>query len=120
MGFDILSNVASDIIIEEAMSDSCVNEVLLSTLTACISSDDRFQVISSLDILNKLCLHEANEDVIESVLSEQTSRVYDRLVAYLSLHDIHLLISTLECLYSLSCLGEATCNSIVRTHGAVR
>ena len=62
---------------------------------------------------------EANEDKIESVLSERTSRVYDQLVNYLSLHDIHLLISTLECLYSLSCLGESTCKSIVRTHGAV-
>jgi len=119
MGFDILSNVASDIIIEETASDTCVNEVLLSTLTASISSDDRFQVISSLDILNKLCMLEANEDKIESVLSERTSRVYDQLVNYLSLHDIHLLISTLECLYSLSSLGESACNSIVRTHGAV-
>ena len=119
MGFDILSNMASDLIIEESTLDHCVKEVLLSTLTACISSDDRFQVIASLDILNKLCIQEANEDVIESVLSEQTSRVYDQLVSYLSLHDIHLLISTLECLYSLSCLGESTCNSIVRTHGAV-
>ena len=89
---------------------------------------------------------EANEDKIESVLSERTSRVYDQLVNYLSLHDIHLLIryvrvvifavllcftviflcnypyfvfSTLECLYSLSSLGESACNSIVRTHGAV-
>ena len=35
--------------------DHCVKEVLLSTLTACISSDDRFQVIALLDILNKLC-----------------------------------------------------------------
>ena len=119
MGFDILSNVASDIVVEEATSDSCVNEVLLSTLTSSISSTDRFQVISSLEILNKLCIQEANEDVIETMLAEQTSRVYDKLVTYLSLHDIHLLISTLECLYSLSCLGESTCNSIVRTHGAV-
>ena len=119
MGFDILSNMASDLIIEESTLDHCVKEVLLSTLTACISSDDRFQVIASLDILNKLCIRDANEEVIESVLSEQTSRVYDQLVSYLSLHDIHLLISTLECLYSLSCLGESTCNSIVRTHGAV-
>merc|ERR1712223_894449 len=119
MGFDILSNVASDIIVEEATSGSCVNEVLISTLTSSISSDDRFQVISSLEILNKLCIQEANEDVLETMLAEKTSRVYDQLVTYLSLHDIHLLISTLECLYSLSCLGESTCNSIVRTHGAV-
>ena len=75
-------------------------------------------MISSLDILNKLCLQEANETVIETVLTE-SSYVYDQLVSYLSLHDIHLLISTLECLYSLSCLGEQTCNSIVRTHGAI-
>lgn len=119
MGFDILGNVATDININEFSADTCVNEVLLSTITACISSDDRFQVISSLDILNKLCLQESNEVVIESVLSDQRSRVYDQLVNYLSLHDIHLLISTLECLYSLSCLGESTCNSIVRTHGAL-
>ena len=66
-----------------------------------------------------MCLHEANESYIENVLAETTSTVYDQLVTYLSLHDIHLLISTLECLYSLSCLGEATCNSIVRTQGAV-
>ena len=52
MGFDILSNVASDIIIEETASDTCVNEVLLSTLTASISSDDRFQVhICSLNFI---------------------------------------------------------------------
>lgn len=120
MGFDILGNVATDIHIDDARGDTAINEVLLSMITACISSDDRFQVISSLDILNKLCLREANEMVIiEGVLADQRSRVYDQLVNYLSLHDIHLLISTLECLYSLSCLGESTCNSIVRTHGAL-
>ena len=119
MGFDILSNVASDIIVEKATADSYVNEVLLSTLTSSISSTDRFQVISSLEILNKLCIQEANEEVIETMLADTSAGVYDQLVTYLSLHDIHLIISTLECLYSLSCLGESTCNSIVRTHGAV-
>jgi hypothetical protein len=68
MGFDILSNVASDIIVEDVAQDSYVNEVLISTLTSSISSDDRFQVISSLEILNKLCIQEANEDVIEKYL----------------------------------------------------
>ncbi len=47
------------------------------------------------------------------------SSVYRKLVDYLSLHDIHLLIATLECLYSLSNLGEAPCNSIVKTHSAI-
>ena len=121
MGFDILSNIATEVALQEAAStDSCVTDVLLSTLTTCLSSDDRFQVISSLDVLTKLCSLEINEDFIGKMLTiRQTQSMYEQLVAYLSLHDIHLLISTLECLYSLSCIGEATCNCIIRTQGAV-
>lgn len=37
----------------------------------------------------------------------------------LSLHDIMLLIQTLECLYSLSSLGERACNAIVHVHGVI-
>ncbi len=44
MGFDILSNIASEMALEDTSTDTCVNEVLLSTLTTCISSVDRFQV----------------------------------------------------------------------------
>ena len=121
MGFDILSNIATQIGLQEAAAaDSCVTDVMLSTLVTCLSSDDRFQVISSLDVLTKLCSLEINEDFISKMLTvKQTQSVYEQLVAYLSLHDIHLLISTLECLYSLSCIGEATCNCIIRTQGAV-
>lgn len=121
MGFDILSNIATQVALQEAaMADSCVTDVMLSTLVTCLSSDDRFQVISSLDVLTKLCSLEINEDFIAKMLTvKQTQSLYEQLVAYLSLHDIHLLISTLECLYSLSCIGEATCNCIIRTQGAV-
>ena len=121
MGFDILSNIATEVALQEtANTDSCVTDVLLSTLSTCLSSDDRFQVISSLDVLTKICSLEINEDFIGKMLTvKQTQNVYEQLVAYLSLHDIHLLISTLECLYSLSCIGEATCNCIIRTQGAV-
>ncbi len=45
--------------------------------------------------------------------------MYEQLADYLTLHDIHLLISTLECLYALSSLGETACNAIVRAHGAL-
>ena len=121
MGFDILSNIATQVALQEAaMADSCVTDVLLSTLVTCLSSDDRFQVISSLDVLTKLCSLEINEDFISKMLTvKQTQSLYEQLAAYLSLHDIHLLISTLECLYSLSCIGEATCNCIIRTQGAL-
>ncbi len=118
MGFDILSNVASELKLRSNAEETCVTEVLLSTLTACVSSSDRFQVISTLDVLNKLCQLEANEHFIEHEFSSQRA-FFDQLVTYLSLHDMHLLTSTLECLYALSCLGENSCNAIVRSHGSV-
>lgn len=117
MGFDILCNVATEVYLGQGDED-CVTDVLLSTLTTCIGSNDRFQVLSSLNILNKLCQQEVNENYIETVLSDQRS-VFDQLISYLSLQDIHLLINTLECLFSLSSLGEHSCNAIVRSHGAL-
>ena len=76
-------------------------------------------MISSLDVLNKLCQLEKNESFIETSFSSDHRDFFDTLVAYLSLLDIPLLISALECLHSLSCLGENSCNAIVRTHGAL-
>lgn len=121
MGFDILSNIACEVRLEDPDRDAedCVTDVMLSTLTTCLtSSPDRFQIISSLDILNKLCQQDDNNEFICHVLISDQS-LYNQLVIFLSLHDIHLLISSLECLYSLSCLGETSCNAIVRTHGAL-
>ena len=121
MGFDILSNIACEVRLEDPDRDAedCVTDVMLSTLTTCLtSSPDRFQIISSLDILNKLCQQDENNEFICQVLISDQS-LYNQLVIFLSLHDIHLLISSLECLYSLSCLGETSCNAIVRTHGAL-
>lgn len=45
--------------------------------------------------------------------------MYDKICNMLSLHDIMLLIQTLECLYSLSSLGERACNAIVHVHGVI-
>lgn len=67
MGFDILSNVSTEVTLE-AHNESCVTDVILSTLTTYISSSDRFQVISSLDILSKLCQQEANDEFIGNIL----------------------------------------------------
>ena len=128
-GFDILSNVAGDVALE-AYSPDCLTDTLLSTIVRGASSQDRYQVIASLDVICKLCSNpEANETFIEATLADCLdpdeedegirTTFYDRLVAYLSLHDIHLLIGSIECLYSLSCLSESTCNAIIRTQGAL-
>jgi len=115
MGFDILSNIASEVVLEEPSEDA-VTDLLFSTLGRCIGAQDRFQVISSLDVLNKLCSQQVNEDFIIKLLEQS---VYGQLTEYLSLHDIHLLITVLECLYSLTSLGEVPCNALVKTHSAV-
>ena len=115
MGFDILSNIACNVQLEEPSEDA-VTDLLLSTLSRCIGAQDRFQVISSLDVLSKLCGQESNEDFIQRLLD---GKVYNRLVEYLSLHDIHLLITVLECLYSLTSLGELPCTALARTHSAL-
>jgi len=115
MGFDILSNIASCVQLEEPSEDA-VTDLLFQTLSRCIGAQDRFQVISSLDVLNKLCGQQANEDFIQRLLDQS---VYGQLVEYLSLHDIHLLITVLECLYSLTSLGEIPCTALVKTHSAI-
>lgn len=114
-GFDILSNIASEIQMEEPVDDA-VTDLMMKTLSKCIGDQDRFQVISSLDVLTKLCALQSNEELVTRMVASST---YTQLTSYLSLHDIHLLIATLECLYSLSSLGEVPCNSIVKTHSAV-
>ncbi len=44
MGFDILSNIASEVVLQQA-DESCVTDVILSIVTKGISSADRFQVV---------------------------------------------------------------------------
>ena len=114
-GFDILSNIAAEIQLEEPGEDA-VTDLMIKSLTRCIGDQDRFQVISALDVLNKFCGLAANEELLQRLLE---GSVYRQLIDYLSLHDIHLLIATLECLYSLSSLGEQPCNNIVKTHSAI-
>jgi len=115
MGFDILSNIASCVQLEEPSEDA-VTDLLFQTLSRCIGAQDRFQVISSLDVLNKLCGQQQNEDFLVRLLDQA---VYGQLTEYLSLHDIHLLITVLECLYSLTSLGEIPCTALVKTHSAI-
>lgn len=115
MGLDMLGNVASEVLLEDPTSDRLAAN-LLSTVTRGLHSQDRLVVLSCLEVLNKLSQKDENEDVMLRYLDQ---RVYNQVCTFLTLHDIMLLIYTLECLYSLSSLGERACNCIVRVHGAV-
>lgn len=46
-------------------------------------------------------------------------QVFEKLCSYLTIPDVALLIYTLECVYALSSLGQATCNGFLQCQGAV-
>ncbi|PSN46078.1 hypothetical protein C0J52_02288 [Blattella germanica] len=115
LGLDMLGNIASEMLLEDPVGDRLAAS-LLSTVTRGLHSQDRLIVLSCLEVLNKLSQKDENEEIMLRCLDQ---RVYDQVCTFLTLHDIMLLIYTLECLYSLSSLGERACNCIVRVHGAI-
>nr|CAD7401397.1 unnamed protein product [Timema cristinae] len=114
-GLDMLGNISLDMRVEDP-STHRLSGVLVSVLTIGVGAEDRFVVLSCLEVLNKLSQREENEDIMLRCLDQ---RVYETVCQYLTLHDIMLLIYTLECLYNLSSLGERACNYITRVHGAI-
>ena len=67
-----------------------------------------------MDILGHLCQVEQNETLLAENLD---TIVYENIVRMLTLHDIQLIVFTLETLYQLSELGElaSTCIAHART-----
>ena len=47
------------------------------------------------------------------------NQVYEKLCSYLTIPDVALLIYTLECVYALSSLGQATCNAFLHCPGTL-
>ncbi|XP_050715554.1 AT-rich interactive domain-containing protein 2-like isoform X2 [Eriocheir sinensis] len=112
---DTLGNIAPDVTLQEPKVDSC-SALLLANICHGVSSPDRAFVLRSLEILNKLAMNDPNEEILNHYID---SSVYDQICRYLTIHDIMLLIYTLECLYSLSSLGTPACNAIVRAKGSI-
>ncbi|KAK3921732.1 AT-rich interactive domain-containing protein 2 [Frankliniella fusca] len=115
LGLDALGNIASELQLERLSSDALL-QLILTAVTQRLFGQDRAGIIAALEILNKLGQREDNEDALQRSLD---GKVYEQIIRYLTLHDIMLLVQTLECLYSLSSLGERACNFIVRIHGVV-
>ncbi|KAK9875639.1 hypothetical protein WA026_009438 [Henosepilachna vigintioctopunctata] len=115
LGLDMLGNIASEFVVKELTQDKLAS-ALLTIVTRALDSQDRLWCLSSLEMLNKLSQNEKNEEVL---LRSLETTVYERVCSFLTIHDVMLLIYTLECLYSLSSLGERSCNLIVNNHGVV-
>ncbi|XP_076748649.1 brahma associated protein 170kD isoform X2 [Xylocopa sonorina] len=114
LGFDILGNIANEIILKEA--GERITDVVLSCVAKGIESQDRFIVISCLEVLNKISQQDSNEEVVTFGLEDN---VYELICRFLALNDIALLVYTLECLYALTSLGERPCTSVARVRGAI-
>ncbi|XP_014476036.1 PREDICTED: AT-rich interactive domain-containing protein 2 isoform X9 [Dinoponera quadriceps] len=114
LGFDILGNIANEIILKEA--GERITDVVLSCVARGIESQDRFIVISCLEVLNKISQQDSNEEIVTFGLADG---VYELICRFLALSDIALLVYTLECLYALTSLGERPCTSVARVRGAI-
>ncbi|XP_072746613.1 uncharacterized protein Bap170 isoform X2 [Anoplolepis gracilipes] len=114
LGFDILGNIANEIILKEA--GERITDVVLSCVAMGIESQDRFIVISCLEVLNKISQQDINEEIVTFGLADN---VYELICRFLALSDIALLVYTLECLYALTSLGERPCTSVARVRGAI-
>ncbi|XP_035738109.1 AT-rich interactive domain-containing protein 2-like isoform X3 [Vespa mandarinia] len=114
LGFDILGNIANEIILKEA--GERITDVVLSCVAKGIESQDRFIVISCLEVLNKISQQDSNEEIVTFGLEDS---VYELICRFLALSDIALLVYTLECLYALTSLGERPCTSVARVRGAI-
>lgn len=115
MGYDMLGNIAIDLKLNDPSADF-LTDCLMNTLTRGLCSQDRAVIMGCLEILNKLSQNEENEVVMLHCLDQ---KIYEQVCMFLNLQDIMLLIYTLECLYSITCLGERANNNIVRVRGVI-
>lgn len=115
MSLDMLGNVATDLDLWDPSTDD-LTRCLLATIADGLESQDRGVIISCLEILYKLCQRSSNEDYLHRCLDK---KIYRQICMYLSLNDIMLLLYTLECLFSLSSLGEKSCLAIVQINGVI-
>ncbi|GFU27108.1 hypothetical protein NPIL_575101 [Nephila pilipes] len=112
--YDTLSNIAYEI--KLSIEKDVSSRILFQTVMDGILSLDRYMNIRSMDILSQLCSYEPNEDIIPSRLDVE---VYQKMVSFLTVHDIMLLFYTLEALYALSDLGRYACDKIVSVHRCI-
>lgn len=68
LGFDILGNIANEIILKEA--GERITDVVLSCVAMGIESQDRFIVISCLEVLNKISQQDSNEEIVTFGLAD--------------------------------------------------
>lgn len=112
---DILGNIAPEVELQDPATDT-LTRCMASTVSEGLLGSDRGLIINCLEILYKLCQFEKNKYYVYKCIQQN---IYDQISLYLTLNDIMLLLYTLECIYSLTALGQRTCNQIIHVKGIV-
>uniref|UniRef100_A0A182MU48 ARID domain-containing protein n=1 Tax=Anopheles culicifacies TaxID=139723 RepID=A0A182MU48_9DIPT len=115
LGLDMLGNIATEIDINDPQSDE-VTRCLVSTISEGLEGADRGVIISCMEVLSKIAQKESNEENLNRCLNQ---KLYDQISLFLCLNDIMLLLYTLECIYSLTSMGEKPCNAIMHIRGVI-
>lgn len=74
LGMDMLGQIAGELVLEDPHSDTLA-AMLITTVTRGLCSPDRFVVLSCLEVLNKLCQNEDNEEVMLKCLEQKVCTI---------------------------------------------
>ncbi|KAL3097915.1 hypothetical protein niasHS_000650 [Heterodera schachtii] len=112
IAYDTLSNIAKNIKLVDKLST-----VLLSTVQKGLHSNDKCEVMRSMEIVAGLCATPTNESIVCEFFEE--SQILPRIFALLSLKDILMCMCAMESVLAISELGRVACEAVARCDRAV-
>ncbi|XP_022647398.1 AT-rich interactive domain-containing protein 2-like isoform X3 [Varroa destructor] len=115
VGLDCLSNVAPHLQLN-VHDDIVCRSLLRLTIDGILKSEDRGLVTRCLDIITHLAQCESNQ---QTLVAELDSSLLERLLELLTVHDVLLIIHSLETLYALTELGDGVCERLVAVRHAI-
>lgn len=114
ISMDTLSNLADEFVLDSVAYRS--TQLMFHTIYKGLEDDDRFIVLRSLEVVEKLLEVENNIDVLEQCLEH---RVFETVIKLLHVHDIQLLLEALELLLVMSEKGGSFCCSICKVDRSI-
>ncbi|XP_028968254.1 AT-rich interactive domain-containing protein 2 [Galendromus occidentalis] len=115
VGLDCLSNIAPHLQLN-VHDDLCCRSLLRLTVDGILKSEDRGLVTRCLDILAHLAQCENNHGTL---VAELDATLFERLLELLTVHDVLLIIHSLETLFALTELGDGICERLVAIRHAI-
>ncbi|OQR69359.1 AT-rich interactive domain-containing protein 2-like [Tropilaelaps mercedesae] len=115
VGLDCLANVAPHLQLN-VHDDIICRSLLRLTIDGILKSQDRGLVTRCLDIITHLAQCENNQ---QTLVAELDSSLLERLLELLTVHDVLLIIHSLETLYALTELGDGVCERLVAVRHAI-